>query len=86
MNGLDVYRVIGAGKQGSKIEKLVGRRIGFEKVGMVCGNNVSSLFPRVSNAVVSDASNAAVSVCVALSAKNPEDLVGVVLAGADGDG
>lgn len=85
LNGLDVQRIVRAGKQWRKIEKLVGRRIGFEKVCMVCGNDVSPHFPRVSNPVDSAASDAAVSGRGGTrSSKNLKRLVvGVVLGWID---
>ena len=78
----DVFRV-GAGKQGSKIEKGIGWLVGAVKVTATLNPN----FPRVSEVIVSTASNGvSVKRPASIAAKNPEGLaVGVVLAGKDVD-
>ncbi len=78
LNGLDVYRVVGAGKQGRERDGLVGRRVGIE--------NVSVAKPRVANREIARGSDGTTNDCSGRAAKNPEGLVVVVLAGIDADG
>ncbi len=86
-HGLDVFRVVGAGKQRSKIEKLVGWLVGGVKSCNVAITHPTSDFPRISSVEVSAASNGASVICVGESCgKNKESLaVGVVLAWIDVD-
>ncbi len=73
LNGLDVYRVGGAGKQGRERDGLVGRRVGVE--------NVAVANPRVANREIAGGSDCTITACSGRAAKNPEGLAGrVVLA------
>ncbi len=80
LDGLDVYGV-GAGKQRRKIKKRVGWFVGVIKP----TPTVVEYLPRVSNAEVLAAANAAVSGCSVRSAKNPKRFCWVVLAWVDMD-
>ena len=55
LNGLDVCRVTGAGKQGRERDGLVGRRVGVE--------NVSVAKPRVDNREVAGGSDGTIAAC-----------------------
>ena len=80
LNGLDVCRVAGTGKQGRKREGCTG------KVGLVGVEKVSVDSPSISRILSAGGSEARADRRCRGSAKNPEGLVGgVVLAGIDVD-
>ena len=74
---VDVFDV-GTGKQGRKRELAVVGRVGVVNVAVIVGR-----FPSVSRGVVSRGSDVPVVVRGGGAAKNPNGLVGVVLAGID---